>query len=451
MNRLIKHYRRRGFASGIVVLSLWISLCCFSNPVFAQPTVPVLVDYFDTGTFSSISPDGITYISTTKDFAIVDDAEDKVFIVNHLGVKLSEFDTTAFGSSRPRGITFIPPTGNFAIVDDLEDEVYIVNSSGTLQDHFGTKFVSEAATGIAFDSHEGNFHIVDQTADEVFALNAEGHLLTQFSTITFGSTSPIGITHISGTDNFAIVDDADDDVFIVNSAGVLQSQCDISVFSNYPSGIAYIPVTVADFLPVMNNAASSVAGFAIVDLSDKLFIIDTNCNLLGQFDLATFGINSISPSGITYLSTNELIITDNSRNASFIFNTSYPGKLQGQFGLVILGATYPRGITLISSTGNFAIVCNPGDEVSIVNYDGALQYRFDTAQFSLNPQGITFDANNEVFAIVDSTDDEVTLLDLPVLTRSQPSGSVVVGVTIGPPQAANVSNKKMPAKKRSDF
>ena len=538
MNRLIKHSKKRLFILGIAALSLWISLCCFANPVFAQPTVPVLVDFFDTGTFGSLFPEDITYISTTKDFAIVDSSEDKVFIVNRSGVKLSEFstvgfgssyssgiafipstenfaivddsadevfivnssgvlqghfDTTAFGSSfpqgityipatgnfaiidhvadevfivnssgalqgqfdtevfgslSPKGITYIPATGNFAIVDDSADEVYIVNSSGTLLDHFDIYSVASYAQGIAFDSHTGNLYIVDQSADEVFAFNTEGHVLTQFSTISFGSTSPVGITHISGTNNFAIVDDADDDIFIVNSAGVLQSQCDISVFSNYSSGIAYIPPTVNNVIvgPPL-NADLSGGGFAIVDTSRKLFITDTNCTLLDQFDTGTFGINSTYPSGITYLSTNEFMITDSSRDASFIFNTYYPGKLQGQFSLELLGDTLPCGITLIPSTGNFATVAYTITEVLIVNFEGVLQARFDTAPFSLHPQGIAFDDDNNVFAIVDNVDDEVTLLDLPCLTRSVESETVSVGVPIGPPQTVNAHDKNIHTKK----
>lgn len=546
MIRFIKPYRRRIFVFGMVVISLWILLFSFTSTSFAQPTIPVLVDYFDTGTFNSFHPDDIVYNSATGNLAIVDNVEDKVYIVDPSGDKLSEINTVAFGSSRPRGITFISSSGNYAIVDDLADEVFIINSSGTLQgqfdtaafgatnpqgiayipatgnfaiideyadevfivnssgtlqgqfdtaalgsispkgityisatgnlaivdwssdevyivnsagvqqDHFDTGFVSGGATGITFDSQNGIFRIIDQTAAEVFTLNAEGHILDQFSTLNFGSTSPVGITHISGTDNFAIVDDADDDVYIVNSAGEYQNQCDISVFSNFPTGIAYIPPTSNGAIvgpPI--NADLSSGGFAIVEAqADELFIVDTGCNLIGRYDVATFGINSVSPSGIECLSADDFVITDDSRDSSLFFNINRPGRIQSQFGTVIFGFSMPRGIAYIPATASFAIVGNNFDEVIIATSGGALKARFDTALFSLNPQGIAFDADHNIFAVVDSADDEVTLLDLPCLTRSQSSETVSTGGPVYPtglPQAINVHNKNIHIKERRNF
>ena len=66
-----------------------------------------MVDYFDTGSFGSNSPFGITFIPTSGNFAIVDNGVDEVFIVDSKGILQSQFDTTAFGSNNPQGITYI--------------------------------------------------------------------------------------------------------------------------------------------------------------------------------------------------------------------------------------------------------------------------------------------------------------------------------------------------------
>ena len=81
--------RRRFGLAGLAVISFWAILCCLPSFTLAQVTIPVLVDYFDTGGIGSNSPDGITYISTgiyAGNYAIVDDLADKVFIVDPSGI-----------------------------------------------------------------------------------------------------------------------------------------------------------------------------------------------------------------------------------------------------------------------------------------------------------------------------------------------------------------------------
>ena len=190
----------------------------------------------------------------------------------------------------------------------------------------------------------------------------------------------------------------------------MQSQCDISAFSTSPQGITY------------TSTDNFAIAFAIVDDSaDEIFFIDSDCNLIDQMDTATFGINSLAPTGIAHLpttlpttTTDQFAITDRNKDAISIVDTSKPDRLAGQFSTSIFNSGYPQGISLISANGHFAIIDSTADEVFVVNANGLLQSRFDTSYFSSNPQGIAFDSDNEVFAIVDSTDDEVTLLNLHI-------------------------------------
>ena len=105
MKRLINSSGRRGIVFGLAALCLLGMLSWGVDPALAQETIPVMVDYFDTGAFGSTSPAGVAFIPTTCNFAIVDNNANEVVIVDSLGIVQSRFDTTAFGSTDPSGIS----------------------------------------------------------------------------------------------------------------------------------------------------------------------------------------------------------------------------------------------------------------------------------------------------------------------------------------------------------
>ena len=80
-------------------LILFFGLCGTAPAI----TVPVMVDHFDTGTFEANDPHGITYISSSGNYALVDFINDKVYITNPSGIKQSEFDISVY-CNNPQGI-----------------------------------------------------------------------------------------------------------------------------------------------------------------------------------------------------------------------------------------------------------------------------------------------------------------------------------------------------------
>jgi len=71
------------------------------------------------------------------------------------------------------------------------------------------------------------------------------------------------------------------------------------------------------------------------------------------------------------------------------------------------------------ATGHFAVVDSSAiiHEVSILNANGSLMARFDTAEVlsATTPQGIAFNPTAEVLAIVDNTSDTVSFVSFPGL------------------------------------
>jgi uncharacterized protein YjiK len=398
------------YASGITFIPATGRLAVVddgADEVFFFDLSGIYAGQFDTAQFAggggagATNPQGITYIPSTDSLAIIDPTQDEVFFVDLSGNYLGQFDTSAF-SGNPTGIA-CTEDGNLAIADSSSDDVYIVDLAGTLVEQFDIGFVSWSAYGLTVNSADGTFVVVDLSADRVFGIDAQGEYLSSFDTYGFGAAAPVGITHIAGTDNFAIVDRTGAEVYVVNTAGIVQGQCDISSFSTAARDIAYLP---------------SSGTFAIIDDgADEIYFMDGDCNLLGQTDTATAGINANAPTGITYLpAMDKLAIVDLNRDAALFIDPRLPGRIVRQFSTAVSGSTSPHGITTIGDTGNLAVIDNSADEVFVFNINGVMLYRFDTAPFSLNPQGIAYDPVNQVFAILESTGQEVMLLSLPALT-----------------------------------
>ncbi len=414
----------------------------------------------DTTGFGSNDPTGITYISSgpqAGNFAVTDEGDREVYIVNSACGLQDQFDTSQYGSKTPQGIAFIssgtyagdlayttPGTpdevfivsidgstlrlkfaapsaatnpygltwidsgryaGNLAIMDLSTKDVFIVDTNGIYQDQFDISTISTAPHGICFNSGTGNLDIIDKTAREVFTFNAEGVLFDAFATNVYGSTSPRGLTHVSSgpmANTWAVIDNVSDTVFFVNTGGILQDSCVVPAGLTDPSGIAYIPET---------------GHLAILDAgSDDIYIVDTDCALQKQYDIASFGIGSLSPRGMTHVSgARNFAFVDSSKDAALFVNLLRPGRITRQFSTNALGATNPFGLLLIPPSSNFAVVDRNLNEVYVVNQKGVLQARFDTSFFSLAPEGMAYDPINQVFAIVDPGDDEVSFLRLPAL------------------------------------
>jgi DNA-binding beta-propeller fold protein YncE len=427
-----------------------------ADKVFIIDPDGLLKDQFDTTGFSSTSPMGITFISNglyAGDLAIVDNLADKIFVVDTSGLELHQCSTADFGSNNPQGITFIPTgtfAGNLAVVDSSDELLYVVDfdctlidsfdtsgyspnpfgvgydsandyfavlnyspsevtlidTSGIVQDNFSVQFVAVGARGICYMPATGNFAVADDTSDEVYTINIKSQFIRSFNTNIWGSTDPVGITYIPTSGNYAIVDDLGDEVYFVSPLGVLDHQCDISAFSNNPKGIEFLP--------------GSGEEFAIVDSLDReVYVMDSSCTLLRQFDILTFGINSLTPTGIAYVSaTGDLAITDSSRDAILSVNPIRPGRLKSQLSTSAVLSTSPTGsIFFPSGTGLFAVVDNSVDEVFVLNNNGTLMARFDTATVlsSTDPQGIAFNPTAETLAILDNDNPSVSIVSFPGL------------------------------------
>lgn len=381
-----------------------------ADDIFIIDSSGVLQSQCDISAYST-SPQGIAYDPTNGYFAVVDSSADEVFFFDSACVFQFQFDTSGFSGS-PAGVTYIDTgsfAGDFAIVDrGTPREVTVVNHSGLVQHQFSSAFVAPSPRGIVFNPNTENFAIVDDTSDEVFSLNGEGSLAGGFQTSIFGSFAPKSISFIPTSGNFAVVDDGGDEVFIVNSSGTLQDQCDISAFSGAARGITYV------------SSGTYAGKFAVVDATLlELFIIDMEdpaCSVVDQFDIGTFGISSVTPTGVAYLPDDRsFAITDANRDGVLILDPSRPGRLRSQLSTSAFASTSPQGMAFLADTGNVAFVDNSLDEVFVTNSDGILLARLDTAPFSTNPQGITFDSANGLLAILDGTSLNVTFIDLPRL------------------------------------
>jgi hypothetical protein len=382
----------------------FIIFCIGTGEALGQTTLPVMVDYFDTATSGAITPEGITYIPSSGNFAMVDEGEAKLIIVDSDGFFVSECDTTVFGSNDPNGITYItsgPQAGNFAITDEVDKEVYIVNSSCGLQDQFDTnKFGPNTPQGIAFIS-SGVFsgdlaYVTVGSPDEVFIVSIDGISLRLKFGAPVAAVNPYGITFVDSgmfAGNLALSDISAREVFIVDTNGILQDQFDTNFVSTAPYGIAF---------------DSSTGNFPVVDKTLKeVFAFNANGNFFDSFGTNVFGSNS--PTGITYINSgpfaDNYAIIDNGNDTVFFVDAG--GILQDSC-VAPPGVTNPMGITFIAASGNLAILDAGSDEIYIIDTNCALQSQLDTATFgigSTSPTGITYVPGTDNFAFTDNAKD----------------------------------------------
>ena len=366
--------------------------------------IPIIVDEFDTLGFGAGNPKGVAYNTVTGEYAIVDAADDEVYIVDVDGNLQSQFDTLAFGAGFAQGIAFNSTTGNYAIVDSSTDTVYIVSATGVLQSSFSTSaFGSTSPTGIAFRPDIGQYVIVDNIADEVFRVSSTGALQAQFDTSTLcgaGATNPqdiaVNLFGFQGA-NYAISDSSVDSVFITGLAGDCRGTFNTSNFGAINGdGIAFNPDEDA---------------YAIVDNSpNKLFLVDARGSLASQFDTAALG--ATSPRGITALSaSNQLAIVDDI--ADSLITTSKTGAIISLCLTSTFGATSPQGIASLPG-GEFAVPDAFDDVVYMVGGPPlcTLNDQFSTADFGSDaPTDVGFNFSTGDLLITDSIDDAVYITD----------------------------------------
>ena len=95
----------------------------------------------------------------------------------------------------------------------------------------------------------------------------------------------------------------------------------------------------------------------LIRSADEIFIINSGCVLQEQFDIRTFGISSFEPSGISYIpDRSHFAITDLTKDAAFLFDPAWPGKMVDQFSLSAVLATSTNGITFVPPPDTFAIL-----------------------------------------------------------------------------------------------
>ena len=88
-------------------------------------------------------------------------------MARHIGLSVANL-------SSPQGVTQISTTGHFAVVDNSQDKVFIYNPNGVLRGLFSTAPFSLNPQGIAFDSYNQVFAILETTGQEVMLLSLPG-------------------------------------------------------------------------------------------------------------------------------------------------------------------------------------------------------------------------------------------------------------------------------------
>lgn len=409
MDRVCCRYPAFFFAMLLLFTSL--VLCTGRQNALADTTIPVMVGYFDIRNAGAVTPEGVARIPGSGDYALVDEGQAQLIIVDSRGNYKSNCDTSVFGSNDPTGITYIssgPQAGNFAVTDELDEEIYIVDASCVLQDQLDTTVYGlNNPQGIAFISsgpYEGDLaYVTPGTPDEVFIVSMDGTTLRlKFNTPTT-ATNPHGLAYIDSgrySGNLAIMGLSSRDVFVVDVNGILQDKFDIGSISTAPYGITF------------NSSAGNIE--VIDKTADEIFSFNADGRLFDSFSTVVFG--SSSPKGITYVDSGPMAdtwaIIDNENDT--VFYAKSDGALQDSCA-VPPNITDPSGIAFIPETGHLAVLDAGTDEIYMIDTACNFQHQYDVASFgigSLAPSGITYISGIDNFAFTDSSRDSVFFVNL---------------------------------------
>ena len=206
-------------------------------------------DAFVLGTGND-DPQGITYANNR--FYVVDRSDDKVYVYNSSGGRVSSADFNLDGNnSTPRGITYA--NNRFYVVDSSDDKVYVYSSSGgrVSSADFNLDSNNGGPTGITHANSQ--FYVVDRLDDKVYVYSSSGGRVSSADfNLDSNNGNANGITY--ATNRFYLVDINDEKVYVYSSSGDRVSSADFNLDSNNggPQGITYA-----------NNR------FYVVDPSDK--------------------------------------------------------------------------------------------------------------------------------------------------------------------------------------
>lgn len=140
---------------------------------------------------------------------------------------VTSFDTDTFNSFDPEGVTFAAPLGDLFVVDGLNNEVYRIKpgvngifdgppANGNSGDDVVSSFDTQALgildpEGIFYDVASGNLIITGKITTEMYEVTTAGVLLRIFDISSAGARTPAGVTKAPGSinpadSNFYIVD-----------------------------------------------------------------------------------------------------------------------------------------------------------------------------------------------------------------------------------------------------
>jgi DNA-binding beta-propeller fold protein YncE len=416
--------------------------------------VPLVLSQCSLAESGAASPSGITFNTSTAKFAVTDDSDDLVYLLNADCSVDSTFSTSVLGSNSPQGIAYDPVNDGYAIVDNSADEVFFADAAGDFVGRCDTAAIGATGpSGITYRSDSNLFVLVDSTADQAYVidrsvLSGEAcNVIDEFDTGVFGSNAPVGLTFVPGTGQFVEVDSGVDEVFILSNTFLLQDQFDTSAGfgSSSPEGIVYLPGTGTyytidsgtDLLTELDAEGTSalfcstaaVGANSVVDIAvkpgsgeiavvdsavDTVYILDdSTCALVRTFGIGGAEINA--PAGMAYLpTTDQLVIADTSDDA--LYFVGYTSTLLedqcdvGGLGLeVINGVDYIPGLErlVLTDAGNDATVVTDLD--CNVIQQASLAFFGNRTGDAVTSSAVAYQSGLGRYMVVDSSDDQVYL------------------------------------------
>ncbi|MCA9490672.1 MAG: hypothetical protein KC621_12160 [Myxococcales bacterium] len=341
---------------------------------------------------SSVTPTAIT--QEPGGFAITDATTDTVTRFDRSCHVLSSFSTGGFGALSVTGIAYDPTTSGYALLNDQGDELYYVTTGGVVtgQCDLAAPGVT-GGQGIAYDAVAGVFAVVDSTADRVFTVDRSVtnggpcNVLGSFDTSAFGATNPSDIAWVSATDELAILDSTADEVFVVDKTGVLQDRFDTGngFGATTPTGLVY---------DVLSSR------YQVVDSQVRQqFTVDVRGS--ASLACATSSWSSLSPQGLTvHPSTGDWIVVDNGNDRVSIVDPLTCTETR-QIDLAAMGATDGTGVAYLPLTNELVVTHQAGHELFFLDYDtGTLGSRCAVdEQGIVSPTGVAYLPDLDLLAV----------------------------------------------------
>jgi len=290
--------------------------------------------------------------------------------------KLSEFSTSAYGSNNIQGMTYLPAGTSFNGVAAPADGAWIsVNYADGrfyMTDMVGNYLTDlappiGAPTGVAYvasGTWADHLAVINQSVAEIQYYDLNGTLAGSFSTIAIGSAVATGVTFIGTTsggvydDHLAISDSNADRVFLVTQGGTLISSFDTSSFALRTNDLAHMPGS--DKLLLLDRDAIA-------------FSVDFSGTVLGQYDVAPFGITVPEAVAINTV-TCDHVVGDDTPDLVVTLNQAGGGGGPGYTELYQTWSATNDDTWQTVGLGAFGVPANAVVEVAIVNSDAGKEY-----------------------------------------------------------------------------